>query len=67
MTKREQTNNVEQNIHIAFFALFSIDDVLSLTNFKICDNVDCIYPIELAKKDTTYTVRSSSDFDLYND
>ena len=42
-----------------------MDDVLSLNNSRFGDFVDCIYPIELEIKDTTYTDRSASYLDLY--
>ena len=41
------------------------DDVLSLNNSRLGDFVDRIYPIELAKKDTTDTDRSASYLDLH--
>jgi hypothetical protein len=42
-----------------------IDDVLSLSNARIGDFVDRIYPIELEIKDTTDTDRSTSYLDLH--
>jgi hypothetical protein len=41
-----------------------IDDVLSINNSRLGDFVDCIYPVELEIKDTTYTDRSASYIDL---
>ena len=42
-----------------------IDDVLSLNNSKFGDYVERVYPIELAIKDTTDTVKSASYLDLH--
>ena len=39
------------------FTLRYIDDALSLSNSKLGDFVDCIYPIEHEIKDTSYTAR----------
>jgi hypothetical protein len=47
------------------FTFRYIDDVLSLNNSRFGDFVDCIYPIELEIKDTTYTDRSASYLDLH--
>ena len=47
------------------FTFFYIDDVLSLNNSRFGDFVDRIYPIKLEIKDTTYTNRSASYFDLH--
>ena len=47
------------------FTFRYIDDVLSLTNSRFGDFVDRIYPIELEKKDITYTDRSASYLDLH--
>jgi hypothetical protein len=40
-------------------------DVLSINNSRLGDFVDCIYPVELEIKDTTYTDRSASYIDLH--
>ena len=45
------------------FTFCYIDDVLSLSNSKLGDFVDRIYPIKLEIKDTTDTARSASYFD----
>jgi hypothetical protein len=45
------------------FTLRYIDVCLSLTNCKFGDCVDCIYPIELEIKDTTYTAWIASCID----
>jgi len=42
-----------------------IDDVLSLNNYRLCDFVDRIYPIELEIKNTTDTDRSASHLDIH--
>ena len=42
------------------FTFRDIDDVLSLNNYRFCDFVDRIYPIELEIKDTTDTDKSAS-------
>jgi hypothetical protein len=42
-----------------------IDDVLTLNNYRFCDFVVRIYPIELEIKDTTYIDRSASYLDLH--
>jgi hypothetical protein len=47
------------------FTFRCIDDVLSLSNSIFGDFVDCIYPIELEIKDTTYTDRSASQHYLH--
>jgi hypothetical protein len=47
------------------FTFRYIDDVLSLTNSRLGDFVDRIYPIELEIKDITDTDRSVSYLDLH--
>ena len=47
------------------FTFRYIDDVLSLSNARVGDFVDRIYPIELEIKDTTDTDRSTSYLDLH--
>jgi len=47
------------------FTFRYIDDVLSLNNSRFGDFVDRIYPIELEKKDATYTDRSAAYLDLH--
>jgi hypothetical protein len=42
------------------FTFRYIDDVLSPNNSRFSDFVDRIYPIELERKDTTYTGMSAS-------
>ena len=49
------------------FTFRDIDDVFSLNNSKLGDSVDRIYPTDLEIKDTTYTDRSPSYFDLHLD
>ena len=46
------------------FTLRYIDDALSLSNSKLGDFVDRIYPIEHEIKDTTYTARCAWYLDL---
>ena len=46
------------------FTFRYINDVLSLSNSKFDDFVDCIYPIELEIQDTTDTDRSASYLNL---
>jgi hypothetical protein len=46
-------------------AIYNVDDVLSLNNYRFGDFVDHIYPIELEIKDTTYTDRFASYLDLH--
>jgi hypothetical protein len=41
------------------------DDVLSLSNSSFGELIDRFYPIEFEIKDTTYTDRSASYFDLH--
>jgi hypothetical protein len=56
----------EKNLARSFnFTFRYIDDVLLLNNSRFGDFVDRIYPIELAKKDTTDTDRSASYLDLH--
>jgi hypothetical protein len=51
---------------LSFNFIFSyIDDVLSLNISRFGDFVDCISPIELGTKDTTYTDRSALYLDLH--
>jgi hypothetical protein len=47
------------------FTFRYIDDVLSLNNFRFCDFVDRIYPIEFEIKDITDTDTSASYLDLH--
>ena len=56
----------QKNLARSFnFTFRYIDDVLSLSNFRFCDIVDRIYPIELVIRDTTDTDRSASYLDLH--
>ena len=47
------------------FTFRYIDDVLPLTNSRLGDFVDRIYPIDLEIKDATDTARSALYFDLH--
>ena len=47
------------------FTFRYIDDVLSINNSRFGEFGDRIYPLELEIKDTTYTDRSASYFDLH--
>jgi hypothetical protein len=56
----------EKNLVRSFnFTFHYIDVVLPLTNSKLGDFVDSIYPIDLEIKDTTDTDRSASYLDLH--
>jgi hypothetical protein len=41
------------------------DDVLSVNNYRLSDFLDCIYPIEIDRKDITDTYRSASYLDIH--
>ena len=51
---------------LAFILTFRyIDDVHSLNNSKLGDNVDRMFPTELAIMDTKDTATSASQFELH--
>jgi len=59
--------NKKQLIRSFDFRFQYISDVISLNNSRFGDFVDRIYPIELEIKDTIYTARSASYFDLHQE
>ena len=55
----------EKKLSLSFnFSFCYIDDVLSTSNSKFGDFVDCLYPVEIEIKDTIETVMSASYIDL---
>jgi hypothetical protein len=57
--------NEKKLVRSSNFTFRYTDGVLAVNNYRLSDFLDCIYPIEIERKDITDTYRSASYLDLH--